>query len=477
MKLFSLRLTTLKSKLYAIVFASFVVRVVAFFALPNTASKLAPDEETYANISGWAADGQLTSKDPYYGGLYFRTRALTLPASVLVRFGFSPIDSVRAITSIYGIASLALIVFLLLKTSNKNLRLQEEFAKNEKLILVSTTLFAFLPSHFGWSILGLREAPIEFWIILTFTLIYLSTQIYNRSSIVNAFGLVTSITLVFWVRQQVGFLLVVVLFLFFLTQIKQRVAKLYLPVVLIGLFAGYFSTTTALIESTEVFEARLVVINSTSSPTAINLNEFDPSTFCKTDGEIVVVQGAKFLCVKITDKRSVIGLKNPLVVLVDEVDTIPERQEGNRNRAASAIKAQACPINSDSRFDKYFCILYSAPYSTYTFLARPTLGADVTSSSSLFAATENVFWLVAFIYVIVMLFRNRRLAFFGAISPSLLFFSIYSVAAGAYEGNMGTAFRHKSLILWVVLLLIASTIVATQQRRAEQHGISGSSQE
>ena len=105
------------------------------------------------------------------------------------------------------------------------------------------------------------------------------------------------------------------------------------------------------------------------------------------------------------------------------------------------------------------------------------LGPDVTSSSSLFAAIENVFWLVAFIFVVIMFIRNRRLAFFGALAPSLLFFSLYSVAAGAYEGNMGTAFRHKSLILWVVLLLIASTIVATQQRKSEQQGISGSSQE
>jgi hypothetical protein len=55
--------------------------------------------------------------------------------------------------------------------------------------------------------------------------------------------------------------------------------------------------------------------------------------------------------------------------------------------------------------------------------------------------------------------------------------SIYIATAGAYEGNMGTAFRHKSLVLWAVLLLLASTIVATQQRKAEREGISGSSQE
>ena len=66
-----------------------------------------------------------------------------------------------------------------------------------------------------------------------------------------------------------------------------------------------------------------------------------------------------------------------------------------------------------------------------------------------------------------MFIRNRRLAFFGALAPSLLFFIIYTIGAGAYEGNMGTAFRHKSLILWVVILLLASTIVATKERKNE----------
>jgi hypothetical protein len=40
---------------------------------------------------------------------------------------------------------------------------------------------------------------------------------------------------------------------------------------------------------------------------------------------------------------------------------------------------------------------------------------------------------------------------------------LYCVGAGSYEGNMGTAFRHKSLILWVILLLLAS-VMATEKR-------------
>jgi hypothetical protein len=40
---------------------------------------------------------------------------------------------------------------------------------------------------------------------------------------------------------------------------------------------------------------------------------------------------------------------------------------------------------------------------------------------------------------------------------------LYCVGAGSYEGNMGTAFRHKSLILWVILLLLASVIFAEKR--------------
>ena len=141
--------------------------------------------------------------------------------------------------------------------------------------------------------------------------------------------------------------------------------------------------------------------------------------------------------------------------------------ELNKINAASVIETQTCPNAGNSRFDKYFCIAYRAPYTTFTFLFRPILGSDVTSSSSLFAAIENVFWLASALFVMIMFMRNRRLAFFGALAPSLLFFAFYTIAAGAYEGNMGTAFRHKSLILWVVILLLASTIAATKERKAE----------
>jgi hypothetical protein len=319
----------------------------------------------------------------------------------------------------------------------------------------------------------------EFWVLVVFALVFYIFAIKENSSRFASFGILIAIPLVFSSRPQVGWVLGVTLLIYFLFKVRVKAAQILIPLTVIGIVSGYVVTTAFSVETTEVFVAQANggFYTATPSPTATTSAEFEASRLCESEGQEVSLGESKYLCSKEVEKKSIVGLKNPGVALVDQVDGIPVRHAGNKIGAESAIKTLSCPTTGESRLDKYFCIAYKAPYTTYTFLFRPLLGSDVTSNVSLFAAVENVFWLGAALFVAVMFIRNRRLAFFGAIAPSLLFFSIYSVAAGAYEGNMGTAFRHKSLILWVVLLLLASTIVATQQRKAEQQGISGSSKE
>jgi hypothetical protein len=56
--------------------------------------------------------------------------------------------------------------------------------------------------------------------------------------------------------------------------------------------------------------------------------------------------------------------------------------------------------------------------------------------------------------VFVLAIKRRAISILTPILPTLIFFVLYVLGASAYQGNMGTGFRHKSLILWVVLLLI-----------------------
>ena len=474
MKLFSLRLTTLKSKLYAIVFASFVVRVVAFFALPNTPSNLAPDEGTYGAAANWTALGKPATEFPAFGAnLYQSGRSLLIPAAVFNKIGFNPLNSVRLTASLYGLLLVCLIATMMLKTASKEAKFAEFIERKPRVFLSLFLVVVFLPSHFAWSILGLRESATQFWTISTFSLLFLILHLNKKVSISATCGFLLSIIFTFSARPQVGLVLGVTLLLCLLIRIRNRIARVLIPITAAGIFLGYTATVALSLEVSETF----VLKRESATASLTTENENSAIKLCNFSGQEVELNGSYYLCDLKIEKTRIIDLKNPGSAVIDQAGAVTERHEANKVGASSAIKTLSCPITGESRLDKYFCIAYRAPYMTFTFLFRPILGLDVTSTSSLFAALENVFWLGAAIFVLVMFIRNRRLAFFGALAPSLLFFSIYSVAAGAYEGNMGTAFRHKSLILWVVLLLLASTIVATQQRKAEQQGISGSSQE
>jgi hypothetical protein len=327
---------------------------------------------------------------------------------------------------------------IVLNSYRKNLDFRSFIENRPGIFYGLFILFTFSPSHFAWSTLGLRESTVEFWIVILFCFIYFNHLNRHKISKRVALAYPVLVVMVFSARPQVGWVLSISLFIYFLAVAIKSGKKLILILTAIGTLLGS-ATTVAL-----------------------------PEKPAKTDTVQITNESKSTLKILV---------KNPSKIIVEQVDNLQSHHELGKFQAASAINHPNCPVTSDSRLTNYFCLIYRAPFTTFTFLFRPMLGADVTSASSLFAAIENIFWLAAFIFVAIMFIRNRRLAFFGALAPSLLFLSLYSVGAGAYEGNMGTAFRHKSLILWVVLLLIASTIVATQQRKAEQQGISGSSQE
>ena len=406
----ALKLQTLKEKLWAIVAASFVARVIMFFVLPNTPSSLAPDEGTYAALTKWIAESKPAADFPAFGeGLYLSGRSIIVPASALNRIGMDELDAVRFISSIYGLLSLVLLTFFALKLLSK----AEELSRfNARLVLLFFTIFAFLPSHFVWSTLGLREGPNEFWVILSFTSIYVIFHMKTRFQAVMYLVLFASIVMCFSTRPQVGWVLGIGLLMFLITQIRQAKSLLAISAVLVGIVLGSIGSSG---------NARVSIVE-------------DPG------------------------------------VVIGMVDGVPSRHAGNQVAAASVIETPSCPIAQSSvasspptRVGVYGCIIWRAPYMTTTFLLRPFIIGDVTSTSSAFAAMENLIWLLAFGLIAFLIVKRRGIPRFNQLAPSMIFFSLYVVGAGAYEGNMGTAFRHKSLILWVVLALLLSLLWRNSQ--------------
>ena len=466
MKLFKLRLTTLKSKLYAIVFASFVVRFIGFFLLPSEPTvALAPDEGGYAEIVRLVASEQPTTS---YGGLYFISRTLVLPAAVLNNFGIEPLSSIRIISSIYGALTLILVAFLIIQFVNKYSTYSELTLKRSNLTIGLFLSFAFLPSHLLWSMLGLRESPMEFWVLCSLAAIFLAVNIQEKVTLPIALLLTISITLLFNTRPQVAWVLMVTILVSLIFSNERRVSFTLALLTLIASGVGY---TSVVVQKHDVF-ALVATDSSATDSSATDSSATDGSATdgsatdgsgCQDSNQIIMIQGKEYKCIKTGTRRDLSNLQNPGEIIINETIAIPDRHKGNQVSAASAIQTLSCPVTEESETDKYFCLAWRAPYMAATFLFRPLIGIDTTSTSSLMAAIENIAWLGAFILIVILLIRKRRLAFIGPLAPSLIFFMLYCVGAGSYEGNMGTAFRHKSLILWVILLLIASVTAAEKR--------------
>ena len=404
------KLQTLKEKLWAIVAASFVARVIMFFVLPNSPSSLAPDEGTYAALTKWIAQSKPAADFPAFGeGLYLSGRSIIIPASILNRIGVGELDAVRLVSSLYGLLSLVLITLFTIKLLSNSDQLSRF---NSRLILLFFAVFAFLPSHFVWSTLGLREGPNEFWVLFSFISMYWVFHSKNHFQSLAYLTLFVSIVMCFSTRPQVGWVLGVGLLIYLVTQIRQIKTLIAIAAVLAGVFLGSIGT---------------------SGNAGVSIVE-DPG------------------------------------VVITMVDGIPSRHTGNQVAAASVIETPSCPLSEmsvvsslPSRVDTYVCILWRAPYMTATFLLRPYVLGDVTSTSSAFAAVENLLWFLAFGLILFFLVKRRGIPSFNKLAPSLIFFALYVVGAGAYEGNMGTAFRHKSLILGVVLALLISLLWRNSQ--------------
>jgi hypothetical protein len=408
------KLGTLKEKLWAIVAASFVARVIMFFVLPNTPSSLAPDEGTYAALTQWIAESKPATDFPAFGeGLYLSGRTIIIPASILYRIGMGELDAVRLVSSFYGFMSLVLLTFFALKILNNS----DQISKfNSRLILLFFVVFAFLPSHFVWSNLGLREGPNEFWVLFSFVSMYWVFHFKTRYQALAYLALFASIVMCFSARPLVGWVLGIGLLMYLVTQIRQAKSLIAIAAVLAGVFLGSIAT---------------------SGNVGVSIIE-DPG------------------------------------VVISLVDGVPSRHTGNQVAAASIIETPNCPLSSNSvissapsRVDTYACIIWRAPYMTSTFLLRPFIVGDVTSTSSAFAAIENLMWLLAIGLIGYFIVKRRGIPRFNKLAPSMIFFALYVVGAGAYEGNMGTAFRHKSLILWVVLALLLSLLWRNSQNLTE----------
>lgn len=387
-----------------------------FVFLPRTPSAFGPDEGTYAALAKYVSSGSPVQEFPLYGPkLYNSVKTITLPSALLIKLGFNELDAVRLISSLYGLASLffmALAFVAFQRRALKSTSTSSEFFCNKSILFL--TLFAFMPSNFIWSTIGLRESGSQFWLIATFYfLLKMSFSVNWKSRIYAALSLL-SMVLAHGTRPETALIFSFVSLFYSLIHFFK--SRKFAPVLVIslGLIFGQFFTATP--------------------------------------------------------KFDLVGEANPIEVIetkksIDPIETLRQRVltaqilEYKRNinslNAESALPVSTCVQKSRELIVLLKCNFEELPYRLFAFLFRPLLFFDKGSPTLEIAAIENIGWSILIFSGLVFIFRSNQdhLTYwlkFGLAS----YIVTYSMAAALYEGNLGTAFRHKSTILWPLIFII-----------------------
>ena len=376
-----------------------------FLILPNSPSALGPDEGTYAKLAKHVSQGLPVEVFLGYGpDLYHSTRSITLPSAFLIKLGLAELTAVRAIASVYGFTStftLALCFIAYLKLRNQTI--QEMSSSLNKKFIFMLGLFAFLPSNFAWSTIGLRESGSQFWLITTFYCLLKLLNSNGRDSLKFIVLSAIALTLAYGTRPETALVFSVVA-LFFSTVLILKWRK-FTPmiVIILGIFAGQAFTTTP------------------TTPTRVNI--FEP-------------------------------FQSMASTLID----FEKKRNLNTLDAQSALPKSACSEASEAILSMLKCTLSELPYRLFAFLFRPLIFFDQGSTNLTLAALENLGWLILIPLSIWLSLLRRENCVDRYVNWTLATFVVlFASSAALYEGNVGTAFRHKSTILWPIVFILMIT--------------------
>jgi hypothetical protein len=331
-----------------------------------------------------------------------------------------------------SILLLALIMSLIPVVRDQDQSWKSKFLLARYITLV---IFTFFPSRFLWSVSALRESACEFWFLVFISVFgrFLMKQPTDmRKSIFYALLTSSSLVGLFLIRWQTAILLSFTVIVLCWINVKNLRIQNSLLVTL----AVIFSSTLGLVLSTPQTKADVSISRTINySP-----NNSEGTTPAKENDGIL----EKVL------RRDVESIKEPFAIL----SKVEEKSIVNAQGAQSAIKVNPCAVKTEL-LTRMKCNLLEIPSRLLLITLRPLPILDSGSNILELAAIENIIWFLMFILSIYLSIRTFQVfsmdPLFKLLSISTLF---YLLSMSIYEGNLGTAFRHKTMILGPILLII-----------------------
>jgi len=415
-------------------------KVTFFLYLASINRIIVPDEGTYARTVCYFNQGLPTLAE--FGTYTTWGPLFLLPAQFFNFLGVNCLTSTRLNNLFFSLASGLIFLMLIFKFKRTS------FAINRRFIEISIySLFLFLPSKFLWSSIGIREAVIEFLLITSVFLLYTGLE-SKRIQSQFAIYLILLVTLTFlsmsrWMLY-LCLLITILSFLIFLHR-KTNAKKLilisvislimsfFLPSILAKNYAGYLESS----KKKEIFSIEK------KSRELLSKNSKNP------ENEKLMEEIARL-------NQEISRLKETAANIPMRAYTIPDPDNSRTVRtqdARSKIESKTCNLNTVTFTSIFLCNLKHLPIGLYSVLMRPNPIHDWYSPTTKLASVENLIYLgfLSYLFFVMYSRTTSREAIQKVLLP-MIFLGFSIIGLALYEGNIGTAFRHKSITVWAICL-------------------------
>jgi len=442
---------------YHYFFTAYIGLHVTFSILLGNITAFAPDEGLYKGIFSTLYSAGFTSDVLGFSGAWVPwLRLFYLPAKLLTYLGFSDLLSVRFLAIGYS----TLATFLLIKMAKDN-------GRDDRVFKAAIIAISFIPTVFLWSSIGLRES---FLYLEISAILYFLSRIKDEIDIRNLLGLAIS---VYSLSMTKNYIFILFLFAFILTlllfsflkpkRIITHILVLSIAIVplafnpeLVPAISNYFNGQVTKVDTIEIGDINNDGRCDYFEPCAngnsnSNSNEEleEPIGYVATGGMTVhalldqLKASPNTILAKIAGALGITAKLESISksAIVVETDKSVVANQKKLSLQQAGIKKPLQVLESSAKF-----------------LLIPFIFIDNGSLFLNIQSIETPIWLFIYGLFFVGLFQlaRRRREFDYAVMIATLFALEFVAISALTEINVGTALRHRSLLLIPILVIWVS---------------------
>uniref|UniRef100_UPI00404B35B9 hypothetical protein n=1 Tax=Candidatus Planktophila sp. TaxID=2175601 RepID=UPI00404B35B9 len=433
---------------YHYFFTAYIGLHVTFSILLGNITAFAPDEGLYKSIFARLYSAGFTSDVLGFSGSWEPwLRLLYLPAKLLTYFGISDLLSLRFL----AIACSTLATYLLIKMARDN-------GRDDRVFKSAIIAISFIPTVFLWSSIGLRES---FLYLEISAILYFLSRIKDELDVRNLLGLAVSVYSLSMTKNYIFilFLFAFIITLLFFTLVKRKMFITHILILGIALMplsfnpelvpaiSSYFNGQINKVDTIELGDINNDGRCDSFEPCANNGNNGkDPIEFVATGGMTVHA---------LLDQLK--GSPNTIVARIASALGITAKLEAI-SKSAIVVETDKSVVESQKKLSLQQAGLtkpLQVLESSAKFLLVPFIFMDNGSLFLNIQSIETPIWLFMYGLFFVGLYQivRRRREFDYAVMMATLFAFEFVAISALTEVNVGTALRHRSLLLIPILVI------------------------